>query len=178
MARPESLPEGASHADLLEATVSQMVDGVIVLDLQGRLQILNHTGERILGVPYRNIPRERWSAHFGIHRPDGTTLVPVEELPMVRALHGETSHDVEQVLRNDVHPGGLRFSVSACPLKDDEGTVRGGISLIRDITERCADDERRVRRFSALLELTRRGDPDPADLSAALDTIVRGAAAA
>src|SRR6185295_18408215 len=76
------------------------------------------------------------------------------------------------------HPGGLRFSVSACPLKDQDGTVRGGISLIRDITERCADDERRVRRFSALLELTRRGDPDPADLSAALDTIVRGAAAA
>src|SRR5947207_444087 len=121
MTRPESLPEGASHADLLEATVSQMVDGVLVVDLKGKLQLLNSAAERLLGVAYRDIPRERWSEHFGIYGPDGVTPVPVDNLPMVRALSGETTQNVEQVVRNTAWPAGARFIVSACPLKAEDG---------------------------------------------------------
>jgi two-component system response regulator HydG len=178
MTRPESLPEGASHADLLEATLSQIVDGVVVVDLQGRVQVLNSAAEQILGVPFRNIPKERWSSHFGIHGPDGLTLVPAENLPIVRALAGETVRDAEEVLRNEARPAGGRYSVSACPLRAEDGSVRGGISLFRDITERSAEEERRIRRFSALLELTRREVARPGDLLVGLDTIARGAAAA
>src|SRR5882672_3412670 len=113
MTQTDPPPEGASREDLFRATLSQLVDGIVVLDRDGRLQMLNAAAEEVLGVNVHGIPHDQWPAHFGIYRPDGVTLCPVEELPLLRALKGEEVRDAEYVLRNAARPAARCGTVRA-----------------------------------------------------------------
>jgi len=178
MTQTDPPPEGASREDLFRATLSQLVDGIVVLDRDGRLQMLNAAAEEVLGVNVHGIPHDQWPAHFGIYRPDGVTLCPVEELPLLRALKGEEVRDAEYVLRNAARPEPRRFSVTGSPLRDGAGAIVGSICLFRDITARRRDENDRARRLAALLLLTRREPVGPEGLDAELGHLVRGAATA
>ncbi len=50
-------------------------------------------------------------------------------------MRGESVDDVELLIRNRERPDGVSISVNARPLRDDAGELRGGIIVLRDITE-------------------------------------------
>ena len=57
-----------------------------------------------------------------------------DELPLAKALQGEPVDAVELYIRNDFRPDGAFISVNGRPLKDDSGTAKGGVAVMRDIT--------------------------------------------
>jgi signal transduction histidine kinase len=77
---------------------------------------------------------ERWQEHYGLYRPDGRTPFPVEEMPLVRALHGEASDGVEMLVRNPQRPEGILISVDGRPLDPSAGQP-GAVAVFHDITE-------------------------------------------
>lgn len=122
----------AEH-ELLDSVVTRMGDGLIVADAQGRFVLFNPSAERLLGVGRRESTPDRWSEVYRCFRPDGVTPFPPGELPLARALLGESVDGVEiYVARPD---GGRWISVSARPFHEAVGELPGGLAVFHDITE-------------------------------------------
>jgi PAS domain-containing protein len=125
------------QADLLAAIMDSISDGVGVVDPQGEFMLLNPAAEAILGPPAGGGGPERWQAHYGIHLPDGVTAFPTADLPLVRALSGESTEQVEMFIRNAVRPDGVSITVSGRPLITRDGQA-GAVAVFHDITDRKA----------------------------------------
>ncbi len=127
---------------ILQSILESMGDGLIVADRQGRFLLFNPAAERILGMGSRALPPEEWSKAYGVFYPDKTTPFPPEQLPLVRAIRGESSNQVELYIRNPNLSSGVFISVTGCPLLSPTGEPEGGVIVLRDITEAKRTEER------------------------------------
>lgn len=82
---------------------------------------------------------------------DGRSPLPVEDIPLVRARHGEVVRDALVVARP---PAGclIYLCCNASPLTDTEGRITGAIVLLQDVTGERAALERQVDLRDRLLE--------------------------
>jgi PAS domain S-box-containing protein len=135
---------------MLQSVLDSMSEGLVVADEQGKFLIWNRAAERIVGYGPAELPPEEWSEHYGNYLPDGVTPLPTEQLPLVRAIHGETS-TIEIFLRNPKIAEGAWIEASGSPLKDKAGVIRGGVVAFRDITQSRAN-EREIRELNDELE--------------------------
>jgi len=119
----------------LEA-LSSLGDGVLIVDEKARLVFFNAAAVRLVGATKLAADPATWSHEYGIFRPDERTVFPPEELPLVRALAGEPSHEVEIFVRNAMVPEGIHIVSSGCPLRDETGHVRGATAIFHDISVR------------------------------------------
>ncbi len=118
---------------ILQSILDSMGDGVIVADQSGKTVLLNPAARQMVG-PREAAPQAQWSSTYGIYSPDTMAPFPAGELPLAKALQGETVDGIEIYIRNDFRPEGAFISVNGRPLKDDSGNARGGVAVIRDIT--------------------------------------------
>ena len=119
---------------VLRSVLDSMGDGVLVADDSGKIVLLNPAGEQMVGPGATETLRSGWSQRYGIYLPGTSTLYPDDELPLARAMHGETVDGIELYVRNHAKPEGMSVSVSVRPLKDDSGNIKGGVAVVRDIT--------------------------------------------
>jgi PAS domain S-box-containing protein len=119
----------------LKDTFNSLSEGLIVSDYNGKFIYFNQAAENILGIGLININRSEWSVHYGCYYPDQVTGYPSEKLPLARAIKGETITDDLIFIKNKNKPEGIFIIASASPLKTGEGTITGGIIIIRDVTE-------------------------------------------
>ena len=124
-----------NRVKVLETIVDSLSEGVVATNLEGEFLVANPIAQEIVGMgPTENAP-ETWSETYGTFYPDKTTLFPSTELPLYKAMQGETTNDVELVIRHQGRPDGVAISVSGRPLYDETGTLMGGVIAMRDITE-------------------------------------------
>jgi PAS domain S-box-containing protein len=137
---------------LLQSVLDNMGDGVSVADSGGRLILMNRAAEQIVGVGKADLLPEQWSEHYHAYLPDGSTLYPTQDLPLVRAIRGETVDAAELLLRPPSADSAIWVSCNARPLKGADGSLHGGVVVFRDVTrERHAAIE--IQRMNAQLEL-------------------------
>jgi PAS domain S-box-containing protein len=130
----------------LMAVLESAGEGVVVADEQGRFVVCNATAERILGIGATGARSGEWSARYGVFAEDKVTPVPARELPLVRALRGESSDQVQLFVRNARVPDGVFVSMTGRPLRDERGDLKGGVVTFSDVTEkRAAAEALRVR---------------------------------
>jgi signal transduction histidine kinase len=122
------------QASLLGGIMASLGDGVGVVDEYGRFLLHNPAAKALLGVAEDVAGPAGWQSHYGMFRPDGRTPFPVEEMPLVRALAGESSDGVEMVIRNPARPDGILISIDGRPLDISAGR-RGAVAVFHDITE-------------------------------------------
>jgi len=127
--------ESRRQASLLSAIMDSLGDGVSVIDETGTFLLFNPAATALLGVGADVSGPEEWQAHYGLFRPDGHTPWPLDEMPPVRALRGESSKGVEIIVRNDHRPDGMLISVDCRPLDPAVAGRAGAVSVFRDITE-------------------------------------------
>lgn len=120
---------------ILQSILDSMGDGVVVADDQGKFIVFNRAAERIIGLGVTDAPPAEWVRLYGIFRPDGVTPVSASEVPLARAIRGETTDQVELFVRNEKVPGGVFISVTGGPLRDESGALKGGVVVFRDISE-------------------------------------------
>jgi PAS domain S-box-containing protein len=123
---------------LLRLIVDHMGDGVVVADRAGRFLLFNPAAERIIGRGPADLPLEDWPGHYRFHLPDGRTPYPPHELPLQRALRGEQADDMEIFVRHPGRPAGSWISTTARPIFDEHGRLAGGVTVVRDLTDRKA----------------------------------------
>lgn len=149
--REISLRERAERASmekerLLRSVLDSSSDAILVSDPNGNVILRNAVAARYhINVP-PDVPPERWAQEFGVFQRDKTTPVPAAELPLVRAaIYGESVDNLEVYIRPPSWETGRWHLASSRPLLDGAGRRRGGIVVLRDVTERKFLEEDRDR---------------------------------
>lgn len=128
------LHEAERRAAELDATINSIGDAVVIYDNLGHLVQLNNAVDRII----RYTPEERQLSlearllALNVTTPEGRPF-PLDEMPPLRALRGETALNVIAVL-NRPH-GQIWVSVSGAPIHMQDGSIIGAVVVMTDITE-------------------------------------------
>ena len=135
---------------MLQSVLDSMDEGLIAVDENNNFMLWNKTAEKIVGGALTGLHHQEWSGDGGAYLADGVTRVPSEQSPLARAARGETS-TMEILLRRPRGGGEVWIEVAGAPVRDGDGTPRGGVVAIRDVTQRKAS-EREIQRLNEELE--------------------------
>jgi len=134
-------------AVLLKAVLGASPFAVIVLDLKGHVTLWNSAAERIFG----------WTSEEVLGRP--LPIVPDADSqgapPVETQLHGAAQGGVD-ARRRKKDGTSVAVEIWVSPLKDCDGSLRGRLALLADVTERRAV-EREVKNLMAETEVARSG---------------------
>jgi PAS domain S-box-containing protein len=135
-----------AEKEWLHAVLDSMSEEVYFTDINRRHTYANPAAMREFGHErVAGIAVEELVSQLEVLRPDGTPR-SLEESPALRALKGEVIRGEEQLVRTP-RTGELRMrQVSSAPVRGADGTIRGAVSVVRDVTEqRRVDAELRMR---------------------------------
>ena len=133
----QTVSELHDRSQLMETVFDNMDEGVAVADANGKLLLFNPSAERILGKGLMDATPDEWSDTYGAFYLDKETPVPTEQLPLVRALQGENTNDLEYFVRNDKKPGGTYVSARGRFIPGTNGTgekIKAAVVVFSDIT--------------------------------------------
>jgi PAS domain S-box-containing protein len=133
------------EAEALRSILEMLPSGVLFADHEGKLMFHNRAAQEILGREdaARGAPSQ-WTNVFGWYRPDKTTLLSPEELPLLRALRGEEIVDEILFIRNASRPEGVSINVTVRPMRDSDGRINAAVMLCREVSEERLSDQSRA----------------------------------
>lgn len=123
-----------------ETVLSGILDAVVSVDCTGIVRYVNAAAsefsgikaEDCLGKPIENL----WSLE---RRSTGEIIEP---LALTVLREGKAEHDSDDRILVSKHGGSRDVAVSASPIHDEDGTVIGAVTILRDVSERRASEER------------------------------------
>jgi len=110
-----------------------IAEGVCIAGANFEFIYWNQSAREILFDEPDDSPQSNWAVRYGLYNLHTQKHLSFEELPMVKALNGETFSDYRILSRNPRNPGGYILSVNGRPIRNGAATV-GGITTFRDIT--------------------------------------------
>lgn len=126
---------------LLQSVLTSISDGVVISDANGQIILVNPAAVAITGrIKPEQLPMEQWSEFYGCYHQDGTTMYTWQELPLARAIKGESVDEEEMILKNSGLLQPRWISVSGSPITNEAGTASGAVVVLRDVTERKRSD--------------------------------------
>jgi PAS domain S-box-containing protein len=131
-----------SQTVLLQSILDNMGDAVIVADEAGKFLECNPAAQRLFGLreDVESFPAQ--GPDFCLYHLDRVTPFAAGQLPLARALRGETIDELEVFLRHAQATQGRWLSVAARPLAVATGP-QGAILVARDISARKRAEDRR-----------------------------------
>ena len=173
--RSQSALEAQSR--MLKLILESVGEGLIAADRQGNFIIWNDSAKKLMGREAIDLPSEQWTPHYKVFLSDGVTPYPSDRLPLVRALRGE-SVQVELMVEQPDHAEGVFLEVTARPMKDADGSLCGGVAVLRDITEHKRAAATLARQAEELLRSQQALETQTLMLQSVLDSIGEGLVAA
>ncbi|MDE0205219.1 MAG: PAS domain S-box protein [Candidatus Tectomicrobia bacterium] len=162
----QTIQDLQSQAQIMETVFESIGDGVIAADPEGRFTIINSSAQQIVGTGMLESSPEQWTQQYGIFHVDGQTPFPSDQLPLLHAMQGKATDDLEMFIRNEERPDGVFISVNGRPLQKNAEGYGGGVITFRDVTNRkMAEAElgramQELREQSELMEATFNGISD------------------
>lgn len=135
VARTASL---AAQAEIQEASLEALEQGVVLSTLDGEVLLLNRAGRALLGYSAEELTGRYQSGQWETYREDGSVMPP-EERPVRRTMDtgAPTTGQIVRWKRKDGDVVTLR--VTTRPIFDDAGTLTGVVTAAADVTaERAA----------------------------------------
>lgn len=134
---------------VLDMVTNSMQDGLIAANKLGQFLMYNRAATRLFALESAKVLPEQWPQHFGFFHADAVTLFDAYDLPLARAIRGESGECLLYV-RSAVVPEGRLLQCSFQPMHR-EGGISGGLMVFSDVTElRRAEAE--LRDFTAMLQ--------------------------
>jgi PAS domain S-box-containing protein len=115
------------------AVLDLVPSGVIVVDDQSTIITMNEAARRIGGVPDTAGPFEVRAGELFVNWRTGDPVLGLSDVPIARALRGETISDAECDFVTGTARGTLRVRASLRPLGGVDGGVRGAIVEFAEI---------------------------------------------
>ncbi|PSB17702.1 diguanylate cyclase [filamentous cyanobacterium CCP2] len=125
--------------EMLNILLDHVQVGIVACDAEGILTLFNQTAREFHGLPNHGpmgqLLPDQWAEQYDLYMPDGKTRMPKEEIPLFRALQGQTVHNVEMIIAP--HQGTRRtLLASGRAIVDAQGNKQGAVVAMHDITER------------------------------------------
>jgi PAS domain S-box-containing protein len=119
----------------LQALLDNLSDGIVACNPDGVLTLFNQATKEFHGLPETDIPAAEWAAYYDLYLNDGKTMMSQAEIPLFRALQGESVRDVEMMI---IPKQGKTRTLLANgdPILDRQGVKIGAIVAMRDISDR------------------------------------------
>lgn len=140
----------------LELTLNSMQEGLLAVDTTGWPQQVNQTALQFFVVD--DLPRVLdvlWPQKQGFFVPGTQTLYSVEQLPLYKALQGESGGPLLVCVRNARAPAGRLINCRYRPMLDGERVV-GALMVFTDVTQLEQLQAERVRSYEAMAEVQRK----------------------
>jgi len=130
----------------LNTVINSIAEGVVLCDSQGRLSLANEAAMALFtldAIPYEQTLSEM-PDFYGMRDIEHGQPLPIDELPLKRALSGEVFHDYRVLVRGASGRDSV-MSFSGAPARADDDTIEGAVVVFRDITasqrlERAKDE--------------------------------------
>ncbi len=119
---------------IVETALRSLNEGVVVADGEGQLLFSNRAAERMIGPGPRDVPVPDWAGTWGCLDPDTQAPVPVDRLPLAKAIGGVESQ-AEVIVRDGASRESAWLTISGTPLRDERGGFEGAVITLRDITQ-------------------------------------------
>ncbi|MBA2952917.1 hypothetical protein HZF07_04270 [Nocardioides sp. CGMCC 1.13656] len=124
---------------------------VAASDAVGRIALLSPGMQELFELPFEPMPEDEISTRFRLFTPDGSTPLPTEDVPLVRARRGEVVRDALIAARSAT--GSLRhLRCNASPLIGPDGLLSGAVVLVQDVSGERAAHLRQSELRERLLE--------------------------
>ena len=166
-----------AQTSMLKLVLESMGEGLIAADRKGHFLLWNDAANKLMGRGAIDLPTEQWTPHYKVFLADGITPCPPDRLPLVRALCGE-SVKVELVVQPPEPEPGRFIEVTARPINDARGNLRGGVAVLRDITEQKRSEADLAQRAEELRHSRQALETQTFMLQSVLDSMVEGLVAA
>lgn len=120
--------------EFLLAVLENISNGIVACDAEGVLTLFNRATREFHGLPEAPIPADRWAEHYDLYLADGETPMTQKDIPLFRALQGETIENTEMVI---APKGGKARTLLASgrALRNAEGAKIGAVVSMNDVTE-------------------------------------------
>ena len=142
--------------ETLDLTVNSLQDGLITVDSDGRVVLVNEAASRMFALDLDITPlSSQWPELLGLFIPGTDRLYAMDELPLYKALQGQSGGPQHILVKNDVVPEGRLIAVRYRPMTDVQGEV-GGLMVFSDITELYKLQQEQVKSYTALRESQRK----------------------
>jgi diguanylate cyclase (GGDEF)-like protein/PAS domain S-box-containing protein len=136
--------------ELLDAVLESIDVVVVACDAVGNLSLFNRAARTMYGHDVKTVAPASWPRDYSLYHVDGRTPLAMDEVPLVRALKGETVRDQALVIAPE---GGAPHTMLASgrPLRSASGRPLGAVVAMKDITdintsrEQLELNERRLR---------------------------------
>jgi PAS domain S-box-containing protein len=134
----------------LDTLLDNLSDAIVACNAEGVLTLFNRAAREYHGLPHAALPAREWAEYYDLYRADGKTRLETEEIPLWRALQGESVRNCEMQI---VPKQGSARAVLASgdPIRSVTGKIVGAIVAMRDVSDRVAaekalrDSEQRFR---------------------------------
>ncbi|MGS2724680.1 two-component system sensor histidine kinase NtrB [Porticoccus sp. GXU_MW_L64] len=123
--------------DTLLAIIESLNEGFVVCDMGGNFTHFNKAAENILGVGASSGGPESWSDTYRIFKTDRHTRFPSKDLPLARAMAGETTHNITMYVQQPAPHKKMRLiDVSGAPVISNTGQQIGAVAVFQDVEDK------------------------------------------
>jgi PAS domain S-box-containing protein len=130
----QSFTELAENQQRIATILENIPMGVGVFDRSGTLLFVNRWGKTLFAGHTPDAPPSHMSAIYHVFVAGTDDLYPTEQLPVVRALQGDTVQVND--LEIEVNGERIPLEVFAAPIHDAEGNVIRAVNIFQDIRDR------------------------------------------
>jgi PAS domain S-box-containing protein len=156
----------ADQRTFFKNILETLSEGIVACDNDYNFTLFNRATELLTGRknPVEHIPPEKWAAHFNLYDPETKQLMPMDRLPLYRALQGEQVRNVHLLIM----PQGqepVHTLVIGGPIINNNGEKIGALIVSHDIT--CLKEEEEERLLKAQAELAEKVEASMKELAEA-----------
>jgi PAS domain S-box-containing protein len=134
MSLNEEVEERRRIDEVLNNTITNMVDPVLVVDAQGKIIIANPAARKIFGV-VSGVGDLNTTRSFDRFYPDGVTPLPTERTAIMRAFRGEAVDNLEIIIRPFGSTTKFHLIANGRPVRSETGGIQGAVMVYHDVTQ-------------------------------------------
>lgn len=130
-----AIDELYENEEKLRLILENISEGIIVANADKKIILANDMANAFFGTKDDTEISSNLNNHFELYFPDEKTVFPSQNLPMYRALNGETTNDIDLVLWDPNTHEKKRVLISGKPLMDQNNQVVAAVVTIKDISK-------------------------------------------